>query len=340
MDISIIHDQEQFHMLSVEWNHLLAQSVVDVPFLRHEYLLTWWETLGGGEWDSGDLWIVAGKAADGNLVGLAPLFRTIDDEGSLSLMFLGSIEISDYLDLIVKDEELEGFVRESLDVLAAQPLSDWERIDLYNLPEWSPTGEVLISEAQRRGWDMSRERLQPCPFIDLNMDWESYLGSLSKKQRHELRRKIRRAESQPEGVSLRTVNTDEDIDRWTEAFIDLMAFDPKKKDFLTEEMCTQIRHSALEASRSEWLLFTFLEVGDQIAAGYMNFDYGDRIWVYNSGLNPEYLSLSPGWVLTGYLIQWGIERGRQTLDFMRGDEQYKYRLGGVDRYIQRLAFSR
>jgi CelD/BcsL family acetyltransferase involved in cellulose biosynthesis len=72
----------------------------------------------------------------------------------------------------------------------------------------------------------------------------------------------------------------------------------------------------------------------------MHFDYGNRIWVYNSGINPAYLDLSPGWVLLGRTIQWGIENGREALDFMRGDEIYKYRLGGVDRNVLRLLISR
>jgi CelD/BcsL family acetyltransferase involved in cellulose biosynthesis len=62
--------------------------------------------------------------------------------------------------------------------------------------------------------------------------------------------------------------------------------------------------------------------------------------VYNSGLNPAYLSLSPGWVLLSHLIQWAIENDRKEFDFLRGDEKYKYRFGGVDRYIARLTISR
>jgi CelD/BcsL family acetyltransferase involved in cellulose biosynthesis len=45
-------------------------------------------------------------------------------------------------------------------------------------------------------------------------------------------------------------------------------------------------------------------------------------------------------VLIGYLIQWAIEQKREAFDFMRGDEQYKYRLGGVDRFVQRVQITR
>jgi CelD/BcsL family acetyltransferase involved in cellulose biosynthesis len=62
--------------------------------------------------------------------------------------------------------------------------------------------------------------------------------------------------------------------------------------------------------------------------------------VYNSGINFEYSAFSPGWVLLGYLLQWANEHKRERFDFMRGDEDYKYRFGGVDRYIMRATVRR
>jgi hypothetical protein len=38
----------------------------------------------------------------------------------------------------------------------------------------------------------------------------------------------------------------------------------------------------------------------------------------------------------GYLVEWAIDRGFEAIDFMRGDEDYKYRLGGKDRFICRI----
>jgi len=81
-------------------------------------------------------------------------------------------------------------------------------------------------------------------------------------------------------------------------------------------------------------------VGGQKAAGYVSFDYQNRIWVYNSGLNRDFSEYSPGWVLLGYLLQWANEQGREEFDFMRGDEDYKYRFGAIDRSVVRACLSR
>ena len=90
-----------------DWNALLEESFNHVPFLRFEYLETWWQTRGGGEWPEAELAIITAENENG-LVGIAPLFLAAW-EGKRSLLLLGSIEISDYLDLIAREKDLKGF---------------------------------------------------------------------------------------------------------------------------------------------------------------------------------------------------------------------------------------
>jgi len=172
--------------ISGEWNDLLSCcSASHVPFLRYEYLRAWWQTLGGGEWQDGELLVVTGRSEDGVLLGVAPLFLTHNLAGERTLMLLGSIEISDYLDLIVDCDSQAAFIDGLLDVLASDRLPEWQVIDWYNLPDYSPTLALLQQAAERRGWSFQQEQLQPCPYIRLPGDWETYLAGIDKKQRHE-----------------------------------------------------------------------------------------------------------------------------------------------------------
>jgi CelD/BcsL family acetyltransferase involved in cellulose biosynthesis len=338
--ISFVHSTEEFQNLEEEWNELLDRSATKVPFLRHEYLLAWWTTLGGGEWSQGELWIGVGREDNGELIGLAPLFRSQSLDGRPRLMLIGTLEISDYLDLIVPKEKVDRFTQSLLTALDEQLSSTWQVLDLYNIPETSSNIDALEEAAKQRGWDVLKERLQPCPVIALAGTWEEYLASLSKKQRHELRRKMRRASQHSSEVVWRIVQPEDDIDTEVDILFKLMAYDAKKEKFLTSAMRSQFIQSLKSAHANEWLHLSFLEVGGEPAAGALNFDYEGRLWIYNSGINPTYLSLSPGWVLLGNLIQWAIENNRRAIDFMRGDETYKYRLGGVDTFIKRLTISR
>ncbi len=119
MDIDIIRELDKLNSLENEWNQLHKDCASAVPFLRHEYLAAWWQTLGGGEWAQGDLYVVTARREDGTFAGIAPLFLTHNRDGLPALMLLGSIEISDYLDLIARPADLPDFVEALLEHLGS-----------------------------------------------------------------------------------------------------------------------------------------------------------------------------------------------------------------------------
>ena len=341
MQINVIRTIEQAAPLTEGWNDLLACcSASHVPFLRFEYLNAWWKTLGGGEWPTGELFIIIASHENGDLVGIAPLFFTNNRDNQPALMLLGSIEISDYLDLIVRTSELPEFADTLLNFLASDQAPPWQVLDLYNLPDSSPTLAALQAAAEKRGWFYTQQKLQSCPYIPLPGDWEVYLSQIDKKQRHEVRRKMRRAEEYDPPVRWYIVDDAARLENEIEAFLELMAQDPEKERFLTPIMRAQFHSSMQAAFRAGWLQLAFLEAGGQKAAGYLNFDFAGHIWVYNSGLNFDFRELSPGWVLLGDLLEWANENKRLSFDFMRGDEKYKYRFGGITRYVVRAQVKR
>ncbi len=333
MPIEFIRDVPSWDRITAEWNNLLAVSAAEYPFLRCEFLRAWWDHLGGGEWPSGELMIAVWKE-HGAPQGIAPLFRTRRD-GEARLLLIGSVEISDYLDIMAAPERLPAFCTELLDALAALPPQEFDALDLFNLQAASPTVAVLEAETARRGWTLERTPLQVCPVIDLPATWEDYLAALDKKSRHEIRRKLRRAEGGEDALEL-TIGGAGDM----EAFFRLMACDEHKAAFLTPEMRSQFQAIAEAAEQAGILQLAFLEIGGKKAAAYMNFTFGKRVWVYNSGMDPAYAAASPGWVLLAMLIRRAIEGGYRAFDFMRGDEPYKFLWGGKGEPILRLTVRR
>lgn len=340
MNIELLHDTPAFDRLAGEWNSLVERGVSNVPFLRLEYQRPWWNTLGGGEWPGGELFLVVGRDSSGRLAGIAPLFRTRNREGRVALMFIGSIEISDYLDLIVTPQALPDFAAGLLDRLTGPDVPAWEVLDLYNLPEASPTRSALRGAARDCGFAVTEIPLQPCPVVPLPGDWDAYLSSLDKKQRHEMRRKMRRVEGAEGGSRWYVVDDAAALDGEVEDLMAMMTTDPAKAAFLTPAMRAQFVDSTRGAFENGWLHLAFLEVGGRKAAGYMNFDYGGRLWVYNSAIHPDFLGISAGWVLLSYLLRWANEHKRSALDFMRGDEAYKYKFGALDPRVYRLVIGR
>lgn len=315
-----------------EWNDLLNESVSDTPFLRYEYQIAWWEHRGGGEWQDAELVLVTARDGE-KLVGIAPLFIANYDNRP-ALLLNGSIEISDYLDVIVRKDDHANFVSGLLDFLASDVADNWSSLDWYNLPDDSPTLAAFKTESEKRGWSHLEEVYRPTPRIALNGDFEEYLSRVEKKQRHEIRRKMRRA-AESGRVKFTIVPKDADIEPELEAFFHLMIQDPNKALFLRDVMRHQMSHTVRAAHEYGYLWLAFLEVDGVKAAASLNFDYKGKLWGYNSGVSRDYMELSPGWVLIGHVIQWCCENRRYEFDFMRGDEDYKYRLGGVNRFVMR-----
>ncbi|OGO33922.1 MAG: hypothetical protein A2W35_03795 [Chloroflexi bacterium RBG_16_57_11] len=341
MQLEILRTLNPNDPLADEWNELLAScSASHVPFLRYEYLSSWWKTLGGGEWKDGELFTVLARQENHTLSGVAPLFFTHNRDGEPALMLLGSIEISDYLDFIVRIPDTQIFFEALFDLLASDQAPAWQALDFYNLPETSPTLAVLQEAAERRGWSFQEQQLQPCPYIPLPGDWEAYLAGIDKKQRHEIRRKMRRAEENVPPALWYIVEDESTLKAEIEDFLTLMAQDPDKDRFLTQVMRAQMYDSIQAAFKAGWLQLAFMVVDGQKAAGYLNFDYAGHIWVYNSGLNFAFRELSPGWVLLSNLLKWANDHRRESIDFMRGGEDYKYRFGAVNRYILRALIRR
>ena len=323
-----------------DWNSLLKKSAGCNPFLTFEYQQTWWQTRGGGEWaQDSELLIIAGFEDD-RLVGIAPLFRSNNLEGKPALMFVGAIEVSDFLDFIVLPSHTTEFISGLLDFLTSESnFSHWRILDLYNLLEDSPSLQILKNEAERRGWTHQQTHLQPAPYISLLDNYDTYLASIDKKQRHEIRRKLRNIDQRFLESQLYIAEDPAKLDADIESFIAMMAQDPNKQAFLTPTMRQHIYNTAKIAFEQGWLHLAFLMLDGKKAAANLSFNFDGRLWLYNSGWEWDFRDYSPGWVLLAHLIKWSIENGLTEFDFMRGNENYKYKFGGVDRHIYRVTLS-
>lgn len=325
--------------LAAEWDALVERSHANGPFLRFGYQKIWWEYRGGGEWPVADLLLITARE-NGRLVGIAPLFYTPDYQGKACLMIVGSIEVSDYLDLIAEPQDMPAFAAGLLAFLKTANLPEWQGLDLFNILDSSPSLAALRDAAVLQGWKTEENRAYHCPNILMPGDWETYLASIDKKQRHEIRRKVRRMDESEVPNRWYVVENAQDLDAEFDAFILLMEQDEDKVRFLTPLMRQFMRANFKWAFEAGYLFMAFLEINGQKAAGYLSYNYFNRLWVYNSGINRALMEYSPGWVLLAKLLKWCNDNKHEAFDFMRGDEEYKYRFGAVDRFVMRMVIDK
>ncbi len=316
-----------FTEISEEWHQLLMHSSVNEIFLTPEYQSTWWQTLG-----KGNLFVASIRLDSGELVGLAPLF--IENN---TISFIGCKDVSDYLDFIVH-KEYEDLVYQAI-LNELKSINDVS-FSLCSIPESSPT-LIQIPKLLKDETMLTLTEQEVCPQIQLPNTWESYLHNLDRKQRQEIKRKWKKIETTEE-VAYECISEEHAAAQAVSLFIELhQQSSETKREFWDPHHTAFFEQLLPMLAKQGWLKLFFLSIKRHVIpiAAMLVFDYGGHYDLYNSGFNPDYSSLSPGQVLTAYTIKDAIENGRTLYDFLRGNEEYKFRLGGIPKPIFDLSFS-
>jgi len=325
--LTAYNQPEIFTELQPEWNELLGRSESNRIFSTWEWQSTWWTAYHPGE-----LWVITCRNEANQLVGLAPWFIDSTEKYGRVVRPIGCVEVTDYLDVIV-DKDCQGDVYEALASFAQQNVPHFDLINLCNLPEASPTYTQFAPILNQHGFNAQLTQQEVCPVIQLPDEWEQYFELLDKKQRHELRRKLRRAEGATEKIDWYIVNENHNLQEEMQKFLHLMGASQYDKAKFLEDPQNMAFFKAVVPLIHEkgWLQLSFLTVDGEPSASYLNFLYGDSVQVYNSGLLPDkYGHLSAGIILLAHNIRTAIENGYKVFDFLRGNEIYKFRMGGQE----------
>jgi CelD/BcsL family acetyltransferase involved in cellulose biosynthesis len=313
---------DTFSTLEEAWQRLLPVANVDTVFLTPQWQRIWWQKFG----QRAELCLLSLRE-DNQLLGIAPLMR----EGN-TLSFVGDTDVCDYLDFIVARGKEVAFYETLLDYLDKD---DRIALDLHCLAASSPALTNLVPLAEKRGYSVETTLEDVCPRVDLPPSWEEYLALLAKKDRHELRRKMRRLFENGE-ARYYAIERPEELTEGLEEFFRLHRQSRQDKaKFMTDEMAHFFRQIATMAAEMGHLKLYFLEIEGVRTSTALCFDYGDELSLYNSGYDPAYASLSVGLLLKAFCLKEAIAAGKKRFDFLRGAEPYKYDLGGQDLPIYR-----
>lgn len=322
-----VAEYTSFAGLRDEWISLQAEANARGPFLSWEWQRLWWETFAEQE----QLYLLAVREG-GATLGIAPLALR---DGAVC--FACGSEVSDFLDLVARRGSEEA-VAEA--VAAHLCEGDWREVDLCCMHPEAAALRFFPAFFERRGLLVETPQLDTSPIVDLPGDWESFEAALSKKDRHELRRKARRLASEAQARSY--VLTGSEIgSREVDDFVALHRLSaPAKAAFMDERMEGYFREVFRRFSHDGYIRLYFLEVDGRRVSTALCFDPGDEILLYNSGYDPAYARLSVGLLLKAFCVKDAVALGRRRFDFLRGSERYKYDLGARDVPIHGLIVAR
>lgn len=313
--------------LEGDWGRLLIRSECENIFLTFDWMSEWWYHHGKNH----ALFVVVVWNADGDLVGLAPLYIAAPSAGKVGLRklcFLADHQVgSDYLSILTA----KGYESQATDAMAdciLEHARSWDYMEFRNCQVDDLVFRRLVMALKRRGLQETVTKSTVCPYIPLPDSFETYLAGLSSNVRYNFKRRLARLEKKGR-LRFVTLTDEEAI---TARLADLLRlhrlrFDQKnqRSTFLHPDLHDFFQQAFKRIARRGRLRLHFLEIDGQPIATLCNFSIGKRIQFYQSGMDPAWSRWSPGFVLMGLTIAEAIREGYTEFDFLQGAEKYKFR---------------
>ena len=353
------------------WDGLAAQNQWATPFSEWAFHRAWWDAYGANAHEQTLVVVRADAPTDGTAapVAIMPLMhrheveptdastRTTMRHGTgtdltpvppdATAIFFGASYHADYATILTAPDDAPDVSAALATFLALPDAGDWDAVDLRRLRCGDPVAEELAAAFGAaeiaNGWTLNVEREDVCPVVTLpvGVEIDEFLSTLGKKERHEIRRKVRRAdavgeirlEDSPEPLAHLDAFIDLHQKRWGEAGL----FPPTLGG---DQSRTLFRRMFELWGADGPLRLAFLTVGGRCIAAGIHFETPDGYLYYNAGVDPDARDLSPGVVMVHAYVERALAGGKRRLDFLRGDEPYKYEWGAVDEPIQRLLVRR
>jgi len=304
---------EGLEALVPAWRVLLTDRQF---FVGPDWVIEWlrWRMAG-----TTPLCVVA-RDPEGRLVGLLPLARR--RRGGLEVC--GGQEGAAHVDVVAEDgrrAEVAAGVLAQLDALR------WPRLRLHRLA----ADGALAKALERPGSDLPRvERTETaCPFVQAPRDWLAFLADLSKHQRHEATRQLRRFWERP-GASIRWVRTRADAAEGLRLLFDLherrfAALGQQTVFHGSDLLAFHVALAERLADRDALMLGILSDGGRPVAAAY-GFQQGGTTLFFQAGIDPDFRDVGAGVVLRCHVMKDAcLGTGRHELDLLEGCQAWKLR---------------
>lgn len=318
---------------AAEWERLLAANPTATAFSDRAVHAAWWSAHSD---TAQDVSLAARDAASNELLGYLPLMKRPD-----GVIYSGATFHIDYATVLLAQTSSEKEDDVAV-ALAGALISTNTPLNLLRLRNEDAAHARMISAITRAAESTNRTATfgveEPAPFIDLVglTTFDEHLERLDKKERHEIRRKLRRAEAAGVQISAsKDLSTDlpEFIRlhraRWGENGL----FTATDKGASEERFMREIFSSA-PAGMITLLLARNDEFGTFAAGLFLRDANALRYW--NAGGDIAARALSPGVLLFAHGLTMAISEKLPRLDFLRGNEAYKYECGAVDAQVMQL----
>jgi CelD/BcsL family acetyltransferase involved in cellulose biosynthesis len=319
--VDVVSDDAHFLRLEDEWNDTVRRAGIVHPFLRHEWLRTWWECFGAGC----RLHIVIVRA-NHRIIAIAPLLSESVRMYGVPIRRLRLLhnDHTPRADFIVAERPEESYA--AIWAALRQTSDRWDVLQLGQLSRPSHTSRVMGELATADNCSTGLWPSNEAPYLELSGSWDAYINGRTGKFRQNVRNRLSRLKrlGQPAIETLddsgAILSARDDAFRleasgWKDKAGTAVGCDPAVERFYTL--------LAERAAAHGWLRLLFLSVdGRRIATSYGSC-HANRLFLFKTGYDPAYAECSPFKLLTYFAIQQAFAEGLSEVDFLGDAEPWK-----------------
>ena len=319
--VQTITEYRDFLALEPEWNDTVERTGAPHPFLRHEWIRTWWDAFGG----NARLHILVIRA-DARVIAIAPLMSESAQMYRVPvrrIRFLAN-DHTPRTDFIIADRPVEayGAIWKAL----MDDRDGWDVLQLSQLPRESATHDHLTRLAATAHCTTGVWQSSESPYLRLTGSWDGYFNGLPAKFRQNLRNRLSRLQRVGE-PGLEILSDAASIGRacddafrleasgWKQEAGSAINANPDVHRFYTELVERGTGHG--------WLQLLFLTVGGRRIATSYGGRFANRLFLFKTGYDPEFATCSPFKLLTYFTVRRAYDEGLEEVDFLGDTEPWK-----------------
>jgi CelD/BcsL family acetyltransferase involved in cellulose biosynthesis len=300
------------------------------PMQSPEWMLAWWSAF---QTPATSLNVLIAHDDRGRPIGLAPLYLRESWAIGPSLRFLGSGKAcSDFQALLSEP----GYETQAADQVAdwliqAAEQRAWGLLELEGISENDPATRQLMARLQTYGCKLHHTDLESTWRLDLSGGWDGFLANLSTTQRRQTRNLLNRY-GRNEKLTVQSATASGETHEALQRCVDLHQrrwhADGQPGCFADRRFRSFVEKAVDGlAARKQIQIINLEDQGIPIAALLFLRDPAGNLYMYQSGRDPQREKDNVGRVLNALAIRAACEAGVEYVDYLRGDEIYKARLG-------------
>ncbi len=303
-----IHDAARLAEIRREWLALLERLASDNPFVRPEWVLSWWDTFGPEH-----RMATVAVWEDDTLIGLALLMTAPARHARLPatvLQFIGT-PLADRMDLLIEPGRAAEVAACILDAVQTARVK-WDVLSLREVPGNSPTLPAVRAHADARGWNRDERPCACAPVLPLARPYAALHAGLSRNLKRQLTKAHTRLRQRGAPAFTRRLLLPEDVGPALDTIVPIEQASWKGGAgvgiFKNATQCAFYR-AALHAMAAAGLVdLALLAVDGTVVSYQLSFRVRGRCLLYNKAFLPAWANASPGILLLDELVRDSVDR--------------------------------